>query len=52
MASKKPPVEDSFPDHTIDSDKFRENTIIRRLKGLKIIDPVRDEDHPKNRGNK
>jgi hypothetical protein len=50
--AKNPPVKDSLAGSTINSDKFREDTIIRRLKGTKIIDEKRDIDHPKNRDKK
>lgn len=40
-------VDSSQPDHEITTEQFRENTITRRLKGIKIWDPQgRDEDHP------
>ncbi len=50
--AKDPQIKSSFHDHTITTEKFQENTIIRRLKGRKVDDPVRDEDHPRNREDK
>lgn len=40
-------VKDSTNGRGINTAKFRENTILRRLKGLKIVDPERDIDKKK-----
>ncbi len=50
--AKDPPIKSSFHHHVIITAKFQENTITRRLKGIKIEDPERDEDHPRNREKK